>query len=390
MSRLDYETFDERLQYAGKIVSIDNSGYVDIAFPISQCSVREGLTHLMLLITAAAEYNYTETFWIESIELPREFVHRYRGPRFGKDGIRDIFQIYKRPLIGLIVKPRNGVSLNSIIRVCEEALRGGADFIVDDLLMVDPDGEMEFANRIERLAELTQRMTQATGEQKRYFANVGFTAHKAAENALYAANVGVGGVLVNAFTMGLGGVEHVVDSLDGRIPVISTNMGSGIMTRGTWLGSAAMLPTGMSEAVIAKLARVAGADAVHTGTSASECYGEDAWGPASRSLSQQLHGIAPGMSIAEGDLTVANLWDNIRSLGRDLLVEPTSGIINFPGGPAKGAEAFRLLAEVLLPEMSPKVADESIQKVAKRYAFVKQGLREFGYKGYDSTYRNIK
>lgn len=379
MRKLKYETNAGRLENAGSITNIDSSGYVEIALPLSYCSEREGLTHLLLMITAAAEYNYTETFWIESVELPKEFLERYDGPRFGIDGIRNLFQIPDRPIIGLIIKPRTGVSISNILDNCSEALRGGVDFLVDDLLMVDPNGELEYNSRISYFSNLVNKITDITGEKKLYFANIGLTAIHAAEYAQKGVEVGVGGVLVDSFTMGLGGVEYVVNSIDGKIPVISTNMGSGIMTRGSLLGSSKIYPTGLSEAVIAKLSRVAGVDAVHTGTSASECYGEEAWGLASRSLGQKLFGLAPSMAVAEGDLSVVNLWDNIRSLGRNLLVEPTSGIINYPGGPGKGAAAFRLLAEELVPEMTAETAHLRITELSKKNSDLKRGLKYFGY-----------
>lgn len=380
MRPLAYEGLDGRLREAGQITLSDATGTVELAIPISQCSAREGLTHLVLLISSAAEYNYTDTFWIDSIELPRSFIQRHRGPRFGIQGLRMMCGVFGRPIIGLIVKPRNGVAFSAIAKVCEEALRGGADFLVDDLLMVDPDGEMAFESRVPKLASLVRRVSDDVGEKKLYFANVGVAAHKAVEYATKAADAGAHAVMVNAFTMGIGGVEHVIDALNARVAVISTNMGSGLMTRGSLIGTSTTYPTGMAEAVLAKLCRLAGVDAVHTGTSASECYGEDAWGPAYRALIQSLHGIPTSMPVAEGDLTVVNLWENIRSLGRDLLVEPTSGIINYPGGPGKGAAAFRILAETLMPEMTPQAAHAAIQQLAsKRNSILKDGLRFFGY-----------
>jgi ribulose 1,5-bisphosphate carboxylase large subunit-like protein len=250
---------------------------------------------------------------------------------------------------------------------------------VEDLLMVDPKGDLNFSTRVARLCDLVASMSDKLNEKKFYFANVGIAAYQAVALARKAIDLGCGGILVNSFTMGIGGVEHLVEEVDGKIPVISTNMGSGIMSRGSWLGTPSINPTGMSEAVIAKLSRVAGADAVHTGTSASECYGEEAWSPASRSLSQDLHTLRPSMAVAEGDLTVANLWDNISSLGKDLLIEPTSGIINYPAGPGKGAEAFRILVDQLDSDMPNEEAHKKIASLASKIRHLGDALSYFGY-----------
>lgn len=379
MQKLFYESAQQRNETAGLIVHYNSNGELEIAIPLSYCSEREGLTHLFLLITAAAEYNYTETFWIDSIELPRPFVQRYQGPRFGVKGIRDLSGIDSRPLIGLVLKPRIGTPLNVISSMAIEALKGGADFIVDDLLLVDPDGELAFENRISFFSDMVSKLSKETRERKLYFANVCVAPNRATDYAIKAYKAGVNGVMVDVFTMGIGGVEDIIAALDGKIPVIATNMGSGVMTRGTWLNGPSIHFTGMSEAVIAKLSRVAGVDAVHTGTSASECYGEDAWGPAYRSLRHPLHGLKEVMAVAEGDLTVANVWENIKSLGSDLLIEATSGIINYPGGPKKGAAAFRLLANELRQEMGDALAHQTIENLSKRDNSLKAGLKMFKY-----------
>lgn len=383
MRRLNYEQHEQRISSAGMVTRIDvlgEVGNVEIALPLEYCSETEGITHLLMLMTALSEYNYTKTIWIENIEIPKPFADRYKGPRFGIQGIRRKFGVSQRPLVGMVLKPRVGVSRETIGEYAEKALMGGADFLVDDLLMVDPAGGMRFDSRVPYFADIAHRVASRTGEAKLYFVNISSSPNKAFTLAEKAMNNGAAGVLVNGFTMGFGTINDLAEEFGGKLILIATNMGVGIMTRGSWLSSSSIiLPTGISEAIVSKISRLAGADAIHTGTSASECYSEDAWGPASRSLSQRLFHIKPSMAVAEGDLNIANLWENIRSLGTDLLIEATSGIINYPGGPKAGATALRLLAEELKPEMGEQLARSKIEEMLKNHKEIKIGLKFFGY-----------
>ncbi|TFF36200.1 RuBisCO large subunit C-terminal-like domain-containing protein [Mucilaginibacter psychrotolerans] len=392
MQKLNHETFSERLKHAGRIVDstiLNNSmagvskpaGLVELAFPISQCTESEGITQLIQLITSPAEYNYSDSYWIESISFPEAFVKRFTGPKLGTHGIQSIFNIFNRPLIGITVKPRNGSSLNLIKAYCEEALTGGADFIVDDLLLVDPYGELNIRNRINAFTELTNRMATASNIKK-YFVNINLPFPNAVEIIDFAISKGVGAILLNPFTLGYGNSQLLINHINGRVAVICTNMGSGIMTRGSLISSHGNFPTGISEAVISKISRLIGADAVHTGTSASECYGEDAWGAPSRAIKDNFFHIKASMPVAEGDLNIVNLSENIRSLGKHILLEPTTGIINYPGGPKIGAKAFKLFACEIHPEMSDQEVKNKVLELRNKHGFIRDGLNAFDYQNF--------
>jgi ribulose 1,5-bisphosphate carboxylase large subunit-like protein len=177
--------------------------------------------------------------------------------------------------------------------------------------------------------------------------------------------------------MGLGAFEEFVGHLQGACPVITSNLGSGILTRPR-ISAGGGKSTGLSEAVLVKFSRLAGADGVHTGTSNSECYGREAWTPATRALRGQLFAEErPSLAVAEGDLTIANLWDNIRDLGMDTLIEPTSGILSFPGGPGAGAKAFRTLLDCLRADMSEEEAQRAIKTASGKSKPLRIGFDHF-------------
>jgi ribulose 1,5-bisphosphate carboxylase large subunit-like protein len=383
MRRLPYETPESRLLTSGHVLSFDPmTNVVEIALPSHLCRSEEELTHLMALVSSAAEYNYCDEYWLDNIDFPKPYAENFRGPRFGVAGIRNLFgkDADSRPLIGVVLKPRVGVPLSHIIDYLREALIGGCDFVSDDLLLVDPAGDYGLQNRVSHVRKLVREVEALTNTKKAYFANVGTSGAKSMALASIAIDTGAAGLVANGFSMGFGSLSELVDATNGRVPIITCNMGAGIITRPRLLNVSGK-PTGISETVISKLSRLAGADAVHAGTSASECYGADAWGPAIQALRNPFFGKEPCFAVAEGDLNIANLWDNIRSLGRDVLLEPTSGILAAPGGPRNAATVFRQLAERLSDDMNEADAAKVIEKFAKanRQLGVDKMLDHFGY-----------
>src|SRR5205823_13019085 len=142
----------------------------------------------------------------------------FNGPHFGINGIRELFNIPLRPLIGVTIKSRFGYSLEEVAKQYRESLLGGADFIADDVLLVDPDSDLAYAKRVPLLAKIAREASLATGESKQYFANVSASPSKAIKYAKLAKAEGVGAVTVNAFTMGFAAVEELTNDPDIRLP----------------------------------------------------------------------------------------------------------------------------------------------------------------------------
>jgi len=378
MRQLPFETRKIRREQVGLIISTQDTGQVEIAYPLEICTQGEGLTQLFTIIAAGAEYNYTDALWVDSIELPAEFVDRYQGPRFGIRGIRNLFNIHERAIVGVSVKPRVGVPVQQIADICRASLIGGLDFVVDDMFLVDPPGEMSFANRVATFVKVVGEARSRTGESKRYFANISAAPFRANRFASIAMSEGVDGLVINAHAMGFDGVDEMLRLGNITLPIITTNMGSGMLSRQTRVNGT-LLSSGISEVVTSAISRLVGADGVHAGTSSSECFGNDAWGPATQTLNTPWRHLDMCFAVAEGDLTIANVWDNIRSLGPDVMMEVASGIYSYPGGAERAGSSFRLLAENLASHMSPEEAHERIINLAEKNRHLKSGLEYFGY-----------
>jgi ribulose 1,5-bisphosphate carboxylase large subunit-like protein len=137
--------------------------------------------------------------------------------------------------------------------------------------------------------------------------------------------------------------------------------------------------SGISEGVISKLSRLAGADAAHVGTIDTGCYAQEAWHPALVGLRAKLQKIRPAFTVGEGDLTIANVSPNIRSFGPDVMLETCTGILGYPGGPYKGAQAFRAIVKNITFDMNEDEAHTKIMDLAQRDPNIRQGLQHYHY-----------
>jgi len=228
---------------------------------------------------------------------------------------------------------------------------------------------MSLENRIPQLVQIASEESIRTGEKKSYFCNIIASPATSLRLAKLAIAGGVDVLIANAAVMSVGGLEDLVNGLDdgARVPVISTDMAVALMSRAPTHAHGKVTQTGMSEAIFAKLARLAGADGVHTGTVGSECYGEMEWNRTSRAISEPMRYIAPCFAVASSDLGLKQIWPNMSSLGPDLLFQVSSGIVNYPDGPEEGAQMFRKFLEQLDPiNMDDDAADEAVAQIAAK------------------------
>jgi ribulose 1,5-bisphosphate carboxylase large subunit-like protein len=358
------------------------SGAVTIALPLHVLSEREGLTQLILTATSAAEYSYTSEVWLDDIVLPSSVRQWFQGPRHGVQGIRDALGVHGRPLVAYTVKSRTRVTLQTVLGSCREALTGGVDLLVDDLLSTDPDGELAFARRVTAISNLVREHNERTraghSSLAGYIVNIGSSTWRAAGYLRTAQDAGVFGCLVDCFTMGFGNVHDLIDHAhsanESSLAFIATNMGSGIMGRNPddehldrALNDRRFLRTGFSEALTAKLSRLVGADGVHTGTAGSECFEVAEYAHTHRNLSVEFGDLRQAFAVTEGDIQFTHVADNVLEMGTDIIIETASGIANHPAGVESGARAFRLLAGCLSDDLTREDVDDILNVLRFKY-----------------------
>lgn len=379
------------------------TGNITVALPLHVASEREGLTQLVLTAASAAEYNYAAELWLDDIHLPPTVVSWFDGPRLGVEGIRERLGVEQRPLLGYIVKSRTRASLEIVLESCHAALEGGVDLIVDDLLCTDPDGPLTFDRRVPALCKLVDEHNagHSPGASRAgYVVNVGSSSLRAQDYIAAAGSAGAFGCMVDCFTMGFGNVHELVRTAaenpsTEHLAFFATNMGSGMMGRnpddergGEDLAGRRYLRTGFSETLTAKLARLAGADAVHTGSSGTECFEVAEYSHTHGALRAGIDGFRASFAVAEGDIQFTAIAENIREMGMNVIVETASGIANHPDGVLHGARAFSTMLACITDELTSAQVDELYNLLRQRQPEVFEPLLASWKLKHDQRIRN--
>lgn len=116
------------------------SGHVSIAFPVCNIDIKEdGISQLLCQIMGGQlDIDNITKCIVEKIHFPEEIKNAFKGPKYGIDGIRKFTNVYDKPLLGGIVKPKIGVSPAVLLEMVQEMVVGGVNFIKEDEIMSNP------------------------------------------------------------------------------------------------------------------------------------------------------------------------------------------------------------------------------------------------------------
>ncbi len=188
---------------------------------------------------------------IAGLRLPDLFLDAFKGPRFGRSGLREALGVYGRPLLTTAIKPQ-GLSSKELAAETGQFARGGIDIIKDDHGLCDQPFS-PFIERVNYCSEAVRRANSKTGFKTRYMPSLSGPADKVLDWAHKAKDAGAGGFLLSPGLVGWDMVRMIAED---------DSLGLPIMCHPTFLGSFVTSPdNGISHSVIfGTLARLAGAD----------------------------------------------------------------------------------------------------------------------------------
>jgi ribulose-bisphosphate carboxylase large chain len=93
------------------------------------------------------------------------------GPRFGIEGTRQLLEVWDRPLLGSIVKPSVGLSVDETARRAAQLVEAGLDFVKDDELLADQP-HAPVAARAVAVSQALARVREATGRRGMFAFNI--------------------------------------------------------------------------------------------------------------------------------------------------------------------------------------------------------------------------
>src|SRR3990167_1685893 len=194
--------------------------------------------------------------------FPSAMLEQYDGPSYTLDNMRKYFNVYGRPILGTIIKPKIGLTAAEYAEVCYDFWVGGGDFVKND----EPQADQDFCpydKMVKHVKKAMDKAVKETGKKKVHSFNVSAAYFdimvKRCEMVVDAGfEPGSYAFLIDGITAGW----MAVQTLRRRYPVVFIHFhraGHGGVFR-------TEKPFGFSVLVLSKFARLAGVSGIHTGT----------------------------------------------------------------------------------------------------------------------------
>ncbi|TRO51491.1 ribulose-bisphosphate carboxylase large subunit, partial [Candidatus Bathyarchaeota archaeon] len=155
---------------AAKVFSIEGND-IQIAYPIELFEPGNMPNILSSISGNVFGLRALKNLRLNDIQLPKELVKSFKGPKYGINGIRELLGVKDRPFVGTIIKPKLGLKTEDHAKVAYEAWIGGCDIVKDDenlsSQLFNP-----FTDRVIRTLEMRDLAEKETGEKKVYMINI--------------------------------------------------------------------------------------------------------------------------------------------------------------------------------------------------------------------------
>lgn len=327
---LDYKIF-KRL--SAKVIEIDKKKkLVKIEYPLDLFE-RKNICQLLATIGGNIfSMKLLKNLRLEDVKFPEKYINDFLGPKFGLEGIRKIFKIYHRPIIGCIIKPKVGLSPQRTAEIAYQVFKNGVDLIKDDETLTDMKF-CQFEMRVKKVIEAKKRAEKETGERKIFVFNLTSPIDKAEKRAELVKKYGGRCGMVDVISMGFSALDYFRRQNFGLI-IHAHRAGHSAFTRNK--------KHGISMLVLAKLLRLVGVDQLHTGTVIGKMEGEKKEViKINNFLKGKFGKLKPVLPIASGGMHPALVPKLIKILGSDLVINFGGGIHGHPYGSSAGARAVR-------------------------------------------------
>ncbi|MBN1916043.1 ribulose-bisphosphate carboxylase [Candidatus Dojkabacteria bacterium] len=357
----------------------EDKGLVYIAYPWRMFD-RAGNVQNIVTFLAGNVFGMSSLAGLKLLDIsfPPDMLENYDGSSYTIDEMRKYLNAYDRPILGTIVKPKIGLKSAEYADVCYNFWAGGGDFVKND----EPQADQDFAPFTETVDLVKEAMDKAeteTGQTKVHSFNVSAADFDTMiERADYVQKImkpDSYAFLVDGITAGWTAVQ----TIRRRYPDVYLHFhraGHGAFTREE-------NPIGFSVLVLTKLARLAGASGIHTGTSGigkmSGSQGEDV-----TSANSALGKITKGHFFEQdwGDLKKTNpiisggmnpvlLRPFIEAIGHtDFIITMGAGVHSHPDGTKAGAAA-------VVQACTAWKQDISIEEYSKNYPELARAIEFF-------------
>lgn len=302
------------------------------------------------------------TIKLLDISFPDSYLRNFQGPKFGLGGLRELLNVYDRPILIGVIKPNLGLPADPFAELAFQGWLGGLDIAKDDEML----GDVEWSPLIERAEKLGKARLESeriTGEKKIYLANITDEVDRLIELHDVAVARGANALMVNGMTTGLSAVRMLRKHT--RVPLFAHFDFVAPFTRMPYFG--------VHSAVITKLQRLAGFDCIILAGFGARMKTADS------DVLLDIQGclcplgqVKPCLPVPAGSQWAGSLPELYEKLGTvDFGIVPGRAVFEHPMGPKAGAASLRQAWEAVQGQLS-------LEEYSRNHSELKAAIEAFG------------
>ncbi len=274
---------------------------------------------------------------ITDISIPVSMNSFIKGPRFGTEGIKRIFQADERPLVCSALKPL-GLGSRELAEQSYEFAKGGIDIIKDDHGITNQKFS-PFRERVKRCSDAVREANSRFGTKTLYMPNITGPADKIFQWAGYAKEAGAGGVLISPVLSGFDVMRKLSADNSFGLPIMAHPAFSG-----TYVHSRT---SGISHGVMyGILMRLAGADmTVFPNYGGRFSFSEEQCREITAGCTKKMPGIKPILPAPGGGMTISKIPELKEFYGKDFVMLVGGDLHRVNGSLSENTRNFRTMIE---------------------------------------------
>jgi len=298
------------------------------------------------------------------IHFPDSFLAGFEGPKFGIPGLRDLLQVYDRPIFFGVIKPNIGLAPEPFSEIGYQSWIGGLDIAKDDEMLADTSWS-PLAERSKFLGAARKKAEQKTGKPKMYLANITDEVDRLLDLHDIAVKNGANALLLNATPIGISAARMLRKHT--QVPIIAHFPFIASFSRMEYYG--------IHSKVFTKFQRLAGFDSIiMPGFGNRMMTPEEEVKENIAACLEEMGHIKPSLPVPGGSDsagTLSTVYEKVGSV--DFGFVPGRGVFGHPMGPAAGAKSINQAWEAISHNIS-------LEEYAKSHQELKSALEVFSKK----------
>src|SRR5512137_2287939 len=166
---------------------------IQLGFPTAAWDVNVNVPMLLLSIAGNC-FAFPTKMRMLDMYIPEKLAQKFKGPKFGIPGVREILGVYDRPLTLQIIKPKMGMTPEETANQVYQSALGGADLCKDDEMCTEL-ANCPFEARLEAVLKALARAERETGHKTLYMVSITDEADRVVVKAKRAVSLGATGLL---------------------------------------------------------------------------------------------------------------------------------------------------------------------------------------------------